>query len=178
MSEVSAAYATLFNYAQRSKAYSPGLPETEEIKEYWSGIGFSLDGRNYVTPINETAEILQIPPYTTVPGVKKWVKGVANVRGKLLPVLDLIGFFNRNTQTAARKRRLLVIQTNALYSGIIVDQVFGMQHFEVNDFTSNTQSDDPAASYVKGNYSRDGEIWHVFSPHTLAEDSRFIEVAM
>ncbi len=179
MSDTSAAYATLFNYAQRSKAYSSGLPETQELKEYWSGIGFSLDGRNYVAPINETAEVLQVPNFTSVPGVKKWVKGVANVRGKLVPVLDLLGFFNRSTQSTTRKRRLLIIQTNTLYSGIIVDQVYGMQHFEVDDFSVPTKdSADAASPYVTGHYLRDGETWQVFSPYRLAEDSHFLEVAM
>ena len=33
--------------------------------------------------------MLAVPPLTRVPGAKTWVKGIANVRGQLLPVLDL-----------------------------------------------------------------------------------------
>ena len=178
MSKVSAAYRALYDYSLRSKEYSTGLPKTEELKQYWSGIGFSLEGKNYVSPLNETAEILQVPTYTSVPGVKKWLKGVANIRGKLLPVLDLIGFLDTQHQANIKTRRLLVIEKNSLYSGIIVDQVFGMQHFDTEDYSDNIKEDRISTKpYVTGSYSREGEVWHVFSPYKLSEDPDFINVA-
>lgn len=178
MSKVTAAYRTLYDYSVRSKELSTGLPETEELKQYWSGIGFSLDGKNYVAPLDETAEILQIPSYTSVPGVKKWLRGVANIRGKLLPVLDLIGFLDTKQQSNIKTRRLLVIEKNTLYSGVIVDQVFGMQHFDTEDYSENILEENLATMpYVTGSYSRDGETWHVFSPYKLSEDPDFINVA-
>jgi len=178
MSKVSAAYRTLYDYSERCKENSTGLPKTEELKVYWSGIGFSLEGKNYVAPLDETAEILQIPSYTNVPGVKKWLRGVANVRGKLLPVLDLLGFLNSDKQANIKTRRLLVIEKSTLYSGIIVDQVYGMQHFDTDDFSESISEENAEiAPYIIGSYSRDGEIWHVFSPYKLSEDPDFINVA-
>lgn len=178
MSNTSKAYQQLFNYAQLSRHYSKGLPETSVNKEYWSGIGFSLQGQNYVAPLYEIAEILKIPHYTSVPGVKKWLKGVANVRGRLLPVLDLIAYLERPVASNIKKRRLLIIEKNSLYSGVIVDEVFGMQHFDTNDF-SNTVNEKNLLTrpYITGNYLRDNETWHIFSPHKLAEDPVFLEVA-
>jgi twitching motility protein PilI len=178
MSKVSAAYRTLYDYSERSKENSTGLPKTEELKVYWSGIGFSLEGKNYVAPLDETAEILKIPSYTNVPGVKKWLRGVANVRGKLLPVLDLLGFLNGNKQSNIKTRRLLVIEKNSLYSGVIVDKVYGMQHFDTDDFSESVIEENTATlPYITGYYSRDGEIWRVFSPYKLSEDPNFINVA-
>ncbi|MBV1873742.1 MAG: chemotaxis protein CheW [Gammaproteobacteria bacterium] len=178
MSNTSEAYQQLFNYAQRSRHYAKGLPETSINKEYWSGIGFSLQGQNYVAPLYEIAEILKIPHYTSVPGVKKWLKGVANVRGRLLPVLDLIAYLERPVASNIKKRRLLIIEKNSLYSGVIVDEIFGMQHFDTNDF-SNTVNEKNLLTrpYITGNYLRDNEIWHIFSPHKLAEDPVFLAVA-
>lgn len=178
MSKVSAAYRSLYDYSERCKESSTGLPETKELKVYWSGIGFSLEGKNYVAPLDETAEILQIPSYTNVPGVKKWLRGVANVRGKLLPVLDLLGFLKSEKQANIKTRRLLVIEKSSLYSGIIVDKVYGMQHFDTDDYSESLTEENAAISpYITGSYSRDGETWHVFSPHKLSEDPDFINVA-
>ena len=178
MSKVSAAYRTLYDYSERCKGNSTGLPKTEVLKVYWSGIGFSLEGKNYVAPLDETAEILRIPSYTNVPGVKKWLRGVANVRGKLLPVLDLLGFLNSDKQANIKTRRLLVIEKSTLYSGIIVDQVYGMQHFDTDDFSESISEENAGiAPYIVGSYSRDAEIWRVFSPYKLSEDPDFINVA-
>ncbi|MBL4607555.1 MAG: purine-binding chemotaxis protein CheW [Pseudomonadales bacterium] len=178
MSKVNAAYRTLHDYSSRCKETSTGLPKTEELKKYWSGIGFSLEGKNYVAPLNETAEILQIPAYTSVPGVKKWLRGVANVRGKLLPVLDLLSFLNSDKKANIKTRRLLVIEKNTLYSGVIVDKVYGMQHFDTDDYSEEiSEENNKTAPYITGSYSRDGETWRVFSPYRLSEDPDFINVA-
>ena len=45
-----------------------------------------------LTRMGEVSEILDPPDYTRVPGVKDWVVGIANVRGSLLPLMDLKGF--------------------------------------------------------------------------------------
>jgi len=178
MAKVSEAFLKLVDTAQRSRKYALGLPQQEEVKETWSGVGFSLGGVLYVAPMGEVAEILGVPRFTQVPGVQSWVKGVANVRGRLLPVLDLLSFFNKTAKKKIKNRRLLVIEHGEIYSGLIVDEVLGMQHFEVDRYTKDVTSlIDSELPYVSGGYERDGETWIVFSFYRLADDPAFMNVA-
>lgn len=178
MEKVSAAFLKLVDYAQRSQQYSMGLPQQTEAKQTWSGVGFSLGGIQYVVPMGEISEILGVPRYTQVPGVQSWVKGVANVRGRLLPVLDLLSFFKKTITKQIKNRRMLVVDHGGVYSGLIVDEVLGMQHFPVDSYTEDVNElIDSELPYVSGGYQRNGEIWVVFSFFRLADDPAFMNVA-
>ncbi len=180
MAKVSQAYLKLADLALRCKQNAQGLPQQAELKTYWSGVGFKLGGRKYVSPIPEIAEIIPTPKFTQVPGVQRWVRGVANVRGRLLPIMDLGMFvFNKRSQQQARRKRVLIVDRGELYSGIVVDEVYGMQHFELKEFseTVDDKIDLAIAPYVSGQYLRDGEIWPVFSPYRLAVDPKFLKAA-
>jgi twitching motility protein PilI len=126
MSEPQAAFQALLTLAQRSRAAARGLPAQADIRPHWSGIGFSLMGSYFVAPIGEVSEMLEVPNHTHLPGVQPWVKGVANVRGRLLPLFDLAMFFGDRLGSSRKHRRVLILETETLYSGLIVDQVFGM----------------------------------------------------
>lgn len=175
------AYTTLTDMVQRSKKNAVDIPKQNNIRTYWSGIGFKLGGCQYVSPIPEIAEILPVPKFTQVPGVKHWVKGVANVRGKLLPIMDLSGFvFETTSQQKARRKRVLIVDSGELYSGIIVDEILGMQHFKKSHYSEQVAHDvvDSAIMpYLAGQYSRDDSVWPVFSPLQLAEDPKFLRAA-
>ncbi|NIQ08579.1 MAG: chemotaxis protein CheW, partial [Gammaproteobacteria bacterium] len=68
------------------------LPQKIEVRRTWSGIGFRLGEYLLVSPTSEIIEILKCPPLTRVPSALSWVKGIANIRGTLLPVIELKGF--------------------------------------------------------------------------------------
>lgn len=178
MADAQSVYLTLFALQRLCRERATGLPQQAEVIEYWSGIGFTMDGVKYVSPIPEVSEILHVPRYTRVPGVLGWMKGIANVRGRLLPIMDLIGYFNRKSGLQEKKRRLLVLDHGDVYSGLVVDDVMGMQHFPVDSYSRESGEQDAViAPYTDGSYMREDGKWIVFSPHRLAEDPRFMQVA-
>ena len=178
MADAQSVYLKLFALQRLCRERATGLPQQAEVIEYWSGIGFTMDGVKYVSPIPEVSEILHVPRYTRVPGVLGWMKGIANVRGRLLPIMDLIGYFNRKSGLQEKKRRLLVLDHGDVYSGLVVDDVMGMQHFPVDSYVRESGEQDAViAPYTDGSYTREDGKWIVFSPHRLAEDPRFLQVA-
>lgn len=178
MSAASAAYIKLAEYYARCRDKAAELPLQEDLVQYWSGIGFTLDGVRYVAPLDEVSEILKVPAYTRVPGVLSWMKGVANVRGRLMTVMDLTGFLNKSPTMQERRRRLLVIDEGDLYTGLTVDEVLGMQHFPVDGYLEEApELDDAVRPYARGAYQRDDECWAVLSLYRLADDPRFLQVA-
>ena len=130
-------FALLQDIANRSLQSAQGLPAQVNVVPLWSGIGFSLGNYRFVAPMGEVSEILVQPPSTRLPGVKPWVRGVANVRGKLLPLIDLEAFFGGSLSGGRKYHRVLSLELGELYSGLIVNEVFGMQHFPVDTFDSS-----------------------------------------
>jgi twitching motility protein PilI len=75
-----------------------------------------------LAPIGEVAEILKLPRYTLIPGVELWMKGLANVRGRLLPITDILMFLGRKSTVLDNKRRVLVVDHEEMFAGLIVDK--------------------------------------------------------
>ncbi len=178
MNKVVTPFEILTDIARRSVETSVALPSQKNIQLTWSGVGFTLGGVKMVAPITEVAEMLVELKATRIPGVQPWVKGVANVRGRLLPLVDLFYFFHNQKPPMHRDRRVLVIEKQALYSGLIVDQVLGMQHFSVDNFTDEIVQEAAIYSdFLLGSYIVNGQPWAVFSPFLLAADRQFSNAA-
>ena len=96
MTESLTAFELLLQIDQRCRLLAADLPSQPTRQDSWSGIGFRLGEHWYVAPMGEVSEVLHEPRFTQLPGVRPWVKGVANLRGRLLPIIDLSGFFSGN----------------------------------------------------------------------------------
>ena len=151
----------------------------QDLGRFWTGVGFRLSGIEYVVRLNEVAEIISIPPYTKVPGAKNWVKGLANIRGTLLPIMDLHGFLGSKTPHALRRQRLLVVNHDGIHCGVIVDEVLGLNHYEDEDWLDEIPINDEAMQpYLKGGFYSGEKLWTVFSLNALAETPSFRQVAL
>ena len=163
----------------RSREKALGLPQKVEVRQTWSGIGFRVNGTNLISGLEEVNAILELPPMTKVPGALPWVKGVANIRGTLLPILDLKGFIDGEVAPSGRRTRIIVISEGELSAGLVVDEVVGMRHFFDEEFSSEIPDvPEEMKSYLAGAYRQSGNSWAVFSMRQLAESHRFIQVAV
>ncbi|TWC37786.1 twitching motility protein PilI [Pseudomonas sp. SJZ079] len=177
MSDAQTPFQTLLDIDQRCRALAAGLPSQQATLQTWSGIGFRMGERLFVAPMGEVGEVLHEPRYTLLPGVKGWVKGVANVRGRLLPVMDLCGFFGAELSPLRKQRRVLVVDHRDVFAGLTVDEVFGMQHFPVDTFSEQLPLLEASIQpFIHGVFQRE-QAWLVFSPHALAQHQRFLDVA-
>lgn len=177
MSDVLTPFQILLDIDQRCRALAAGLPSQQAAVQTWSGIGFRMGERLFVAPMGEVGEVLHEPRYTQLPGVKDWVKGVANVRGRLLPVMDLCGFFGNELSPLRKLRRVLVIDHQDIFAGLTVDEVFGMQHFPVDTFSEQLPPLEASLRpFIHGVFQRE-QPWLVFSPQALAQDQAFLDVA-
>ncbi len=172
-------FELLIELDQRVRTLAPGLPAQEEVKNYWSGIAFMLRGQRYVSPLADVHEILHVPgTITDIPGAYSWVRGVANVRGRLLPLIDLGNFFGLDAGVSESRQRVLVLEQGDLYCGLIVDSVAGMQHFEVESYNSSipVSVPDSVRFCMAGSYKREAEFL-VLSFRALARSEKFLQVS-
>ena len=177
MPDVKIPYLCLVEMEQRCRALTQGLPVQQEVSQQWSGIGFRMGDHFYVAPMGEVEEVLHPPRFTKIPGVKEWVKGVANVRGKLLPLIDLCHYFHLNPAKASSQARVLIVSQGELFAGLMVDDVVGMQHFSVESFSEDVDGmEADVRPFLHGAFLRE-KAWRVFSPQMLTMDKNFLDVA-
>ena len=156
-----------------------GLPQQEQSDETWIGIGFRLGDLQLVSPLGEVAEILTPPGLSKVPRTKAWVCGIANVRGNLMPIMDLQGYLHDKPASLNRRSRILVVNHNGLYSGLVVDAVLGLRHFRDDQRCDELpDSDGRVQEYMSHGFKVGREHWGVFSMHKLAETPQFLKAAV
>lgn len=176
--EQTPAFLALLNLANRSRVSARGLPAREQTRQEWSGIGFRLLDHHFVVPMGQTSELLDVPNYTRLPNVKNWVRGVANVRGRLLPIIDLAVFLGHRLQNPQKLQRVLVLESNDLYCGLLVDQSYGIQHFLSESYhLENSLNEASVEPFLLGNFTNDKTVWHVFSMANLIESPQFMSAA-
>lgn len=171
--------ALLRELEKRVRSTAVGLPEQGEIIETWSGIGFRIGEFFFVAPMSEVTEILRVPAFTRLPNVKSWVLGVSNIRGRLIPIVDLNAFFDYASTQPTRNRRILVIEQNDQVDGLVIDSVEGMQYFPTADFNEEKPDlPDAIKPFVTGYFIKDKRIWSRLSVSQLFFSEEFQGVAV
>ena len=88
---------------------------------------FSLGDEEYGISILKIKEIIGMMPVTSVPQTPEFVKGVINLRGKVIPVVDLRLRFGMESIEYTERTCIIVVeidgQTNTIMMGIVVDSV-------------------------------------------------------
>ncbi|BDA79698.1 chemotaxis protein CheW [Leptospira kobayashii] len=84
---------------------------------------FSLDNRDYAFEVRYLVEIVALPPITTIPGTASFLKGVINLRGKVIPALDVRLRFQMESMDYHDRTCALVVQLEDLIIALIVDKV-------------------------------------------------------
>ncbi len=93
-------------------------------------MAFRLSSESFLAAREETREVLSYPSVVTrVPGSKPWIRGIANVRGQLLPVVDLRAYLGGGMTTTNRSTRVLVANHREVPAGLLVDEVLGFPSF-------------------------------------------------
>ena len=178
MTVVSKAYALLQDIELRSRAKALGLPQQIEVRRTWSGVGFRLGNTYLLSKLEEVDEILIAPEMTRIPSALSWVKGIANIRGMLLPIMDLRDFIDGQGVQSGRKTRIILIKKGELVSGLMVDEVFGMRHFFEEERTKNVpEVSDNLKKYLQGAFRKGNMHWGIFDMDNLAADPSFLQVA-
>jgi len=94
---------------------------------------FQLDGEFFGIPIAVVREINRVTDVTPVPKAPPFVKGVMNLRGKIIPVIDLRLKFDLKPSDYTRDTCIIVIETPHGQMGNIVDAVKEVVEFEASE---------------------------------------------
>ena len=136
-------FEILAHYERLSLAHAAGSAERLEAPGQWRGIGYRAGSQLLVSGIDEISELLAPTALTSVPGTRPWLLGVANVRGNLVPVIDLARFlFGERTALTERSRWLVVPQGQGQVA-LLVDEVFGQRVVDAEQRQAGEPEQDP-----------------------------------
>jgi twitching motility protein PilI len=164
---------------RRGRAISAQPAQEAASGREWVGVALRLAGDLYLVAREETREVLGVPAGTTrVPGAKPWIKGLANVRGQLLPVIDLRHFLGSGITPVTRNTRVVVVNHREIPAGLLVDEVLGFRRFADSEFSGDAPPTVARCErYLAGAFRRGQEQWPVLSLRMLLESQAFAEAA-
>ena len=101
---------------------------------------FYLDGEIYAIKALTTSEIVEYSQITKVPRMNSYVKGVTNIRGNIVPVVDLLNRFGLGVSKIGPKSSIVVIhyksEDQVVQLGIIIDEVYEVDDIETSNIKS------------------------------------------
>lgn len=86
-------------------------------------VTFTLGEEEFGVDILRVQEIIRMMPVTRVPAAPAFVEGIINLRGKVIPVIDMRARFALRAGDADEKTRIMVVEMEGRVAGFIVDSV-------------------------------------------------------
>ncbi len=121
--------------------------DSEELKQY---VVFKLD-EEYGLDITMVTTIERLMNIARVPKTPKYIKGVINLRGEIIPVIDIRLKFNLGESIETEDSRIIIIKIEDNSVGIIVDAVAEVIQFREEDIENITNfSNDLSMDYIFG----------------------------
>jgi twitching motility protein PilI len=171
-------FLVLADYEQRSLSHVAGLPEQLDAPGLWRGVAYRVGTHRLASGFDEVVEILPLPPLTAVPGALSWMLGVANIRGALLPVVDLKQFLEGERTVLHERQRVLVVRQPGGDVAVTIDELYGQRSFvEEHGIDPDAVADGRYAHFVDRAYRMNDQDWGVFSLDRLARTPEFRQAA-
>ncbi len=119
---------------------------------------FSIGNELYGIEIRYITEIVGIQPITEVVEMPDYIKGITNLRGKIIPVMDARLRFRKEERAYDEKTCIIVIDNHNLSAGLIVDSVSEVLTIQEEDISSLPELNKSGPSYIKGIGKADGNV--------------------
>lgn len=132
---------------------------------------FLLDTQEFAIAIKYVVDIINIQPLTRVPNVPAFVKGITNLRGQVIPIIDVRLRFGKEAQEYNDRTCIIVVEVGELSVGMIIDQVL-----EVITLDDDHISPPPAfnqsaeAPFIQGIGQHNGQVKLILNCHSVLDE--------
>src|SRR5216684_1602840 len=114
-------------------------------------VGFRIGEETFGVRIGSVREIVRVPEITSVPSAPDLIEGVINLRGKIIPVMDLRKRFGQEEIHSDKKNRILVVELDHKLVGLIVNSASEVLKIPPSDVEApSTVFAEGESSYVTG----------------------------
>lgn len=122
---------------------------------------FVLDGTQYAVPMENVLELQRLPRITPLPSVPDWLRGVTNMRGDVLSVVDLRSLLRLPPVESSMSQRLVVVRSTVeeIATGWIVDRMIGVRQLAMESTQpSSTLTIGAAVRFLSGIVDCEGQL--------------------
>ncbi len=136
------------------------LNDTGELEDTQRGryLTFALGEEIFGIEIRHVLEIIGILPITRLPGAPDYIKGIINLRGRIIPVVDVRLKFKKPAAAYDDRTCIIVTETQDISVGLIIDHVTEVVTIEDEDIVPPPQYADGQARYIQGISKADGKV--------------------
>ncbi len=162
---------------RRSRAAHSG--DAAGMPAEWTGVGYRIGEQQFVSSRDQVREVLILPDtLTRVPGAQRWLLGIANLRGHLLPLIDVKLLLGSGRTSLRRTARVISVNHREIPAGLVVDEVIGFRRFMDHEFSARVPDIAVRCErYVAGLYQRGEDIWPVLNLFDFVESNLFLQAA-
>ena len=133
---------------QRARLLARENSRAQVVTDGLQTVRFTLLDEHYAIDAAHVCEVFPVKEITPLPCTPPYIKGIINVRGKILSVLDLRVFLKLPEKEASASNRIIILNNPELEIGVLVGRVIGLQTIPRN----HIQPDLPTLGDARGHY--------------------------
>ena len=148
------------------------LLEAEDIRQ-GKYMTFQVGQDVFGIELKYVNEIIQMQPVTPIPEVEHFIKGLINLRGKIIPVIDVANRFDKESQPYNDRTCVIVIEVKSVEVGLIINQIAQVVSIEEDDILPPPNMSRQAAAqskFIRGIGKVNGEVKLLLDPVKLLSD--------
>lgn len=111
---------------------------------------FEIGGESYGIEIRYVTEIIGLQPITEVPELPNYIRGIINLRGKIIPVMDVRLRFKKPFREYNDRTCVVVVDINEISVGLIVDSVSEVLTIAEEEIVPPPELNKTSNKYIKG----------------------------
>ncbi len=143
---------------QTADSIGSGIDTMDPPDEIFQVVSFEIGTEEYAIDILEVQEIIRMVEITPVPKAPHYVEGVINLRGKVIPIVDLRTRFGVSGAESTKDTRIVVVDVSRIILGFIVDSVSEVLRIPSSLIESPPNGKQGGAEFYKGVGRVDGRL--------------------
>ena len=170
-------FDNLKQMSDRIRERAAPVPLANEYVEYWHGAAFEVLGTRCVASLKEVRKVVDLTPMISIPGTKPWVRGLANIGGRVLAISDLSAFLS-GARSTSNGKQALVISGRGINAGVVIDASYGGVRFPVSHLRDERGDVEELKPFITGVFSSENGDYAVFSIDQLLNHTDFMEAGV
>ncbi len=150
--------------------------EQEEDTQRGKFLTFSLGNEFYGLEISYVTEIIGLQPITEIPDLPDYVKGIINLRGKIIPVIDVRLRFKKAFREYTDRTCVIIVDVNETAVGLIVDAVSEVLTISDENIVPPPEIRSTQNRYIKGIGKVGGEVKLLLDCRRLLNEQELTEL--
>lgn len=159
-----------------AKTIGEDILEQQEDTQKGRFLTFPLGNESYGIEIRYVTEIIGIQPITQVPELPEYIRGIINLRGKIIPVMDARIRFKKPFMEYNDRTCVIVIEVKDVSIGLIVDSVSEVISIADEDIVPTPSLQQVNNRYIKGIGKTGSEVKLLLDCEKILNEDEFNEL--